>query len=65
MAASGFDPQAMPAFFETLGRRMGLQGSQVPELLQSHPVTTARIAESRKRARSTTFRCRPTASAMV
>ena len=50
MAASGFDPQAMPAFFDTMGRRAGLQGSQVPELLQSHPVTTARIAESRNRA---------------
>ncbi|HKE43084.1 MAG TPA: M48 family metalloprotease [Steroidobacteraceae bacterium] len=51
MAASGFDPQSMPAFFETLERRTGLQGSQVPELLQSHPVTSARIAESRNRAR--------------
>jgi beta-barrel assembly-enhancing protease len=50
MAASGFDPLAMPAFFDTMGRRAGLQGSQVPELLQSHPVTTARIAESRNRA---------------
>jgi predicted Zn-dependent protease len=52
MAASGFDPQAMPAFFETMGRRAGLQGSQIPELLQSHPVTTARIAESRNRAKA-------------
>jgi predicted Zn-dependent protease len=52
MAASGFDPEAMPAFFDTMGRRAGLQGSQIPELLQSHPVTSARIAESRNRARN-------------
>ena len=29
-----------------------LQGSQIPELLQSHPVTSNRIAESRSRARA-------------
>ncbi len=51
LAASGFDPNAMPAFFETMGRRAGLQGSQVPEFLQTHPVTVNRIAESRSRAR--------------
>ena len=50
MAASGFDPRAMAGFFETLGRRSGLQEGRVPELLQSHPVTTARIAEARNRA---------------
>jgi predicted Zn-dependent protease len=50
LAAAGFDPRAMPAFFETMGRRAGLAGSRVPEMLQSHPVTSARIAESRSRA---------------
>lgn len=50
LAAAGFDPRAMPTFFETLGRRSGLAGSQVPEFLQSHPVTSSRIAESRSRA---------------
>lgn len=50
LAAAGFDPNAMPAFFETLGRRSGLAGSQVPEMIQSHPVTSNRIAESRSRA---------------
>ena len=46
LAAAGFDPRGMPAFFETMGRRAGLAGSRVPEMLQSHPVTSARIAAS-------------------
>ena len=50
LAAAGFDPFAMPDFFETLGRRAGLAASQAPEFLQTHPVTTNRIAESRDRA---------------
>ena len=50
LAAAGFDPNAMPDFFETLGRRTGLAGIGVPEFLRTHPVTTNRIAESRDRA---------------
>src|SRR3954471_10592304 len=52
LAAAGFDPYGMPDFFETIGRRSGLEGSSqsrnaLPEILQSHPVTANRIAESR------------------
>lgn len=55
LAAAGFDPYGMPDFFETMGRRDSLQGAgtsrnALPEILQSHPVTTNRIAESRSRA---------------
>jgi predicted Zn-dependent protease len=50
LAAAGFDPNAMPDFFETLGRRTGLAGIGVPEFLRTHPVTANRIAESRDRA---------------
>jgi beta-barrel assembly-enhancing protease len=50
LASAGFDPTAMPAFFETMGRRNGLAGSHIPEILQTHPVTSNRIAESRSRA---------------
>jgi predicted Zn-dependent protease len=53
LAAAGFDPYGMPDFFETMGRRSGLQGTgrnALPEILQSHPITTNRIAESRARA---------------
>jgi predicted Zn-dependent protease len=53
LAAAGFDPYGMPDFFETMGRRNAITaGSRnaLPEILQSHPVTTNRIAESRSRA---------------
>jgi predicted Zn-dependent protease len=53
LAAAGFDPYGMPDFFETMGRRSSLAGSgrnSLPEILQTHPITTNRIAESRARA---------------
>jgi predicted Zn-dependent protease len=50
MAQAGFDPSGMPKFFETMGRRTQLGPDQVPELLRTHPVTSARIAESKARA---------------
>jgi predicted Zn-dependent protease len=53
LAAAGFDPYGMPDFFETMGRRNPILASNrnaLPEILQSHPVTTNRIAESRSRA---------------
>jgi predicted Zn-dependent protease len=50
LAAAGFDPNAMADLFDTMGRRAGLAGRNVPEFLQTHPVTTNRIAESRARA---------------
>jgi predicted Zn-dependent protease len=50
MAQAGFDPNAMPAFFETMGRMTGLGEDRVPEIVRSHPVTSERIAESKARA---------------
>jgi predicted Zn-dependent protease len=50
LAAAGFDPNAMPAFFETMFRRTQLGPDQVPAMLRSHPVTSDRIAESKGRA---------------
>lgn len=50
LAAAGFDPNAMPAFFETMFRRTQLGPDQVPELLRTHPVTSNRVAESKSRA---------------
>jgi beta-barrel assembly-enhancing protease len=53
LAAAGFDPYAMPDFFETLGRRTATYNNNrnaIPEILQTHPVSTNRIAESRARA---------------
>jgi beta-barrel assembly-enhancing protease len=53
LAAAGFDPYGMPDFFETMSRRSSITASNrnaLPEILQTHPVTTNRIAESRSRA---------------
>lgn len=48
---SGFDAQAMPAFFERLQQSSRFYtGNAVPEFLRTHPVTTSRIAEARGRA---------------
>ncbi|MDH3589838.1 MAG: M48 family metalloprotease, partial [Gammaproteobacteria bacterium] len=49
LADAGFDTRAMPAFFETMGRYTGLASQRVPEFLQSHPVSSERIAEARNR----------------
>jgi len=46
---SGFDPRAMPAFFERLQKATRYDGS-VPEFLQTHPVTVERIADAENRA---------------
>jgi predicted Zn-dependent protease len=59
LADAGFDPNGMPSFFETMGRRAGLAGTRVPEFLQTHPVTSNRIAESRSRARQLIVKPQP------
>ncbi len=51
LASAGFDPNAMPAFFETMSRHSGLSGQNIPEFILTHPVTSNRIAESRDRAK--------------
>ena len=51
MAAAGFNPGGMADFFATLSRGAGPAALRVPEFLRTHPVNSARIAESRGRAR--------------
>lgn len=50
LARSGFDPEGMPDFFETLSRHVGSSELNIPEMLRSHPVTSSRIAETKERA---------------
>jgi len=50
LAATGFDPVAMPDFFWTMQQRSGSAGKNIPDLLRTHPVTSERIAETRDRA---------------
>ena len=54
LAAAGYDTSSMATFFERMQRSARLYGERPPEFLSTHPVTTARIAESRSLARSHT-----------
>jgi predicted Zn-dependent protease len=51
LSGAGFDPNGMASFFEKLSRRYSLASQQLPEMLQTHPVSTGRIAEARSRIR--------------
>jgi predicted Zn-dependent protease len=51
LSGAGFDPNGMATFFEKLSRRYSLTSQQLPEMLQTHPVSTGRIAEARSRIR--------------
>lgn len=55
LASSGLDPNAMASFFEHLQQASRYYG-RPPEFLSTHPVTTARIANARNRARSYPYR---------
>lgn len=50
LASAGFDPHAMPAFFENLQTWGRLNETSLPEFLRTHPITATRITESRQRA---------------
>lgn len=52
LADAGFDPYGMASFFEVMSRQTTTSPEmRAPEFLRTHPVTSARIAESRNRAR--------------
>lgn len=52
LAEAGFDPHGMVSFFEVMsGLEIGAPDERLPEFLRTHPVSTARIAEARARAR--------------
>lgn len=50
LAAAGFDPRAMAAFFDKLQRRTYGADSGVTDYLRTHPVTTSRISDTAARA---------------
>lgn len=57
---AGFDPHAMPRFFEKLqvaSRFYG--GGHIPEFLRTHPITGSRIAETRARAEAYPVQAKP------
>ena len=54
LANAGFDPDAMATFFgrmqDALSTGAGASADQTPSLLQTHPVTVARISDAKARA---------------
>lgn len=50
LAAAGYNPRAMPAFFERMQQWARLNDSNLPEFLRTHPITGSRIAEAQDRA---------------
>ena len=50
LARSGFDPHGMPGFFQKLQKTSRYYRGDAPEFLQTHPLTSSRIAESIARA---------------
>ncbi|TBR38995.1 MULTISPECIES: M48 family metalloprotease [Dyella] len=70
LAKAGFDPNAMAGFFERMQdtMRAGAGGdSDVPELLQTHPVNLSRISDAKSRAQALVAeqKQRPTSSTLV
>ena len=60
LARAGFDPQAMPIFFERMGKATRLYSSgALPDFLRTHPVTSNRIADARGRAETYRYRQTP------
>jgi predicted Zn-dependent protease len=58
LAETGYDPQAMPSFFQRLGRASRTQSNTLPEYLRTHPVTTSRISDALNRADTFPYRQR-------
>lgn len=52
LSRAGFDPKAMPRFFQRLLSESRVSESHAPEFLRSHPLTVNRIAESAERVRA-------------
>ena len=59
LVSAGFDPRAMPAFFERMQTFNRYNETDLPEFLRTHPVTTNRIADSRGRAEQYDYHQRP------
>ena len=61
LAASGYDVNGAPSFFQRLQKATGIMDSGVPSYVRTHPLTTDRIADMQDRARNISNRNVPTA----
>lgn len=59
LAQAGFDPFAMPGFFERLSKASRLYESGAPEYLRTHPMSTSRTADALGRAEAYGHKQRP------
>src|SRR5206468_7082006 len=59
MQAAGFDVNAMATFFQRLQQATRIYDTALPSFLQSHPLTTERIADIQNRIREAPYRQRP------
>jgi predicted Zn-dependent protease len=61
LAASGYDVNGAPGFFQRLQKATGIMDSGVPSYVRTHPLTSDRIADMQDRARNIANRNVPTA----
>ena len=62
LADSEYDPRAMPAFFDRMGKATRLyDNGKLPEFLRTHPVTSNRTADAANRAGAYPYKQRPEA----
>jgi predicted Zn-dependent protease len=59
LAESGFEPRAMPTFFDRMGKANRVYATKLPEFLMTHPVTTSRTADALGRAEQFPYRQNP------
>ena len=59
LAESGFEPRAMPSFFDRMGKATRVYSTKLPEFLMTHPVTTSRTADALGRAEQFPYRQTP------
>ena len=59
LANSGFEPRAMPSFFDRMGKANRVYSTKLPEFLMTHPVTTSRTADALGRAEQHAYRQTP------
>lgn len=52
---AGFDPHAMPIFFERLQKSTRLLDNNMPSYLRTHPITSDRIADIANRVQQTSY----------
>ncbi|HEX7046548.1 MAG TPA: M48 family metalloprotease [Gammaproteobacteria bacterium] len=49
LARSGFDPEGMVNFFETMQRMQRIRNSRMPEFLSTHPLSVSRVTDAAQR----------------